>query len=239
MSGMGINIRDRRLADDKQKQLTQRIVDTQEEERRRVARELHDGISQILVGIRFALDLALRQLPKGNDQTKTGIENSRDGLGVAITEVRRISRDLRPAVLDDLGLGPALKALTTEFGKRTDIKVDFETVVFRNRLHEDAKTALFRVAQEALTNIERHANASKMSLRVFGHRKGATLRITDNGIGFGIPDKGGSGGLGMRNMQERVEHLGGTLTITSDANGTILEATVPLSNMLAPEEATR
>lgn len=236
LAGMGINIHERRLADSKLKQLTQRIFDTQEEERRRVARELHDGISQILVSVRFALDLALRRLPDGNDNTKTSVESGRKELGVAISEVRRISRDLRPAVLDDLGLGPALKTLTTEFGTRTGIEVEFETAVFRNRLHDDAKTALYRVAQEALTNIERHANANKISLRVFGHRNGATLRITDDGVGIRDTGPVGAGGLGLRNMQERVEHLGGTLTIDSDTNGTVVEATLPLTNMLEPEQ---
>jgi two-component system NarL family sensor kinase len=237
LSGMGINIHERRLADSKLKQLTQRIFDTQEEERARVARELHDGISQILVGVRFALELALRHLPVDNTKSRGSIEKSRAELGTAITEVRRISRDLRPAVLDDLGLGPALKMLITDFRARTGTDVDFETVVFRNRLHDDAKTALFRIAQEALTNIERHSGADKVSLRVFGHRKGATLHIQDNGKGMtgNHNEAQASGGLGLRNMQERVEQLGGTLTIKSDTSGTLVEATLPLSNMLNPE----
>ncbi len=98
--------------------------------------------------------------------------------------MRRISRDLRPGVLDDLGIGPALKALAEEFGKRTGIEVQFETVVFRNRLDQDAKSALYRIAQEALTNIERHAGATKVSLLVRGTKQGAVLRIEDNGRGM-------------------------------------------------------
>ena len=81
-------------------------------------------------------------------------------LGEAITEVRRISRDLRPGVLDDLGLGPAIKTLAEDFQARTGITCEFATVVFRNRLDHDAKIALYRIAQEALTNIERHAGAT-------------------------------------------------------------------------------
>ena len=238
LSGMLINLRERQLSDAKLRRLTQRVFDTQEEERSRVARELHDGISQILVSVRYALELAVRNLSPADTKAKASMDKGRDGLVVAINEVRRISRDLRPGVLDDLGLGPALKTLTTEFGARTGIEVEFETVVFRNRLHDDAKTALYRVAQEALTNIERHAQATKISLKVYGHRKGATLRIEDNGIG--MPEKTRDseflGGLGLRNMQERVEHLHGTLSIVSSASGAIVEATVPVSSMINPSE---
>jgi two-component system NarL family sensor kinase len=241
LSGMLINLRERRMSDIKLRQLTQRIFDTQEEERSRVARELHDGISQILVGVRYALELALRNLSPSDGSAKASIDKGRDGLAVAINEIRRISRDLRPGVLDDLGLGPALKTLTAEFGARTGIEVEFETVVFSNRLNEDSKTALYRVAQEALTNIERHAQATRISLKVFGHRNGATLRIEDNGVGIPEPsrDTEAMAGLGLRNMQERVEHLHGTLSIVSTGSGTIVEATIPLTSIKNPRDDKR
>ncbi len=239
-SGMVLNIRERRLADAKLKELTQRVFDAQEEERGRVARELHDGISQILVGIRYALDNARRRFQRGDakagDALETGIEN----LGQAINEVRRISRDLRPGVLDDLGLGPAIKSLTEDFSARTGIEVDFNTVVFRNRLDQDAKIALYRIAQEALTNIERHSGATHVSVDIRGHKSGATLRISDNGRG--LPgDKSPNSGLGLRNMQERIEQLDGTLRILSTkaargaSSGTVIEARVPLTHLLPPD----
>lgn len=237
MSGMVITIRERRLADAKLKELTQRVFDAQEEERGRVARELHDGISQLLVGVRYALDSARRRLLAGDQRGSDMLDKGIEHLSGAIQEVRRISRDLRPGVLDDLGLGPALKALTDDFATRTGIEVDFHTVVFRNRLDQDAKIALYRIAQEALTNIERHAGATKVTIDVRGHKKGATLRIADDGKGLG-PDKPtqpGSG-LGLRNMQERVEQLEGTLRIFSSRSGTVIVADVPLSHMLQPEE---
>lgn len=238
LTGILITVRERRLADEKQKELTQRIIDTQEEERGRVARELHDGISQILIGVRYALDLAVRKIKTGASGVDESINISKDGLTDAINEVRRISRDLRPGVLDDLGLGPALKGLATEFSTHTGIKTEFETVVFSNRLQSDAKTALYRVAQEALTNIERHAQASKVSLELFGHRKGATLRIVDNGIGI---KKDGvltakNYGLGLRNMQERIENLDGTLSISSTPKGTRVEAHLPLKHLLSSQD---
>ncbi len=236
LSGMFLNLRERRLADAKLKKLTQRVFDTQEEERGRVARELHDGISQILVGVRYALELAIRRLGSQDGRSLESVQKGRDGLNGAITEVRRISRDLRPGVLDDLGLGPALKTLMEEFRKRTGIKTEFETVVFQNRLEPEAKTALYRVAQEALTNIERHAQASRVSLKVFGHSRGATLSIRDDGIGMAYPkvERASAGGLGLRNMQERIEYLDGSLRISSTKSGTLIEAHVPLKHMLRP-----
>jgi two-component system NarL family sensor kinase len=240
-SGLMLNIRERRLADSKLNALTQRIIDTQEEERGRVARELHDGISQMLVGVRYALELTRRRLGLGDARADESLAKGIDGLGGAIHEVRRISRDLRPGVLDDLGLGPALQALLDAFSQRTGISVDYETVVFRNRLDQEARIALYRIAQEALTNIERHAQASRVDISLKGHRKGALLRIADNGSGmtWPAPARNRSGGLGLRNMQERIEQLGGTLRIMSTSKGTIIEAQVPLSHMLRPQDTRK
>ena len=236
-TGMLVNRRERSLADAALKRLTQRIIDTQEEERGRVARELHDSISQILVGVRYALDLAQRRLQRGDVRAGDSLRKGQDSLATAIQEVRRISRDLRPGTLDDLGLAPALRALIDEFSERTGITSELETVVFRNRLDEDAKIALFRVAQEALTNIERHSGATHVAIRIAGHKSGATLRIQDNGHGFQI-DRA-TGGLGLRNMQERIEQLDGTLRILSSTSGTVIEAEVPLSHLLRPDSASR
>ncbi|MEC7961732.1 MAG: histidine kinase, partial [Pseudomonadota bacterium] len=237
-SGMFLNIRERRLADAKLKELTQRVFDAQEEERGRVARELHDGISQILVGVRYALDSAKRRLLQGDARAGETLEKGISALLGAIQEVRRISRDLRPGALDDLGLGPALKALTEDFAARTGIETEFNTVVFRNRLDQESKIALYRIAQEALTNIERHSGATEVSVNMRGHRSGATLSIRDNG--HGLPQDTGRrdrpGGLGLRNMQERIEQLDGNLRILSSRDGTLIEAQLPLSHLLPPEE---
>ena len=239
-SGLFITIRERRLADAKLKKLTERVFDAQEEERGRVARELHDGISQILVGVRYALDTARRRLSAGDMRAADTLDSGIEHLSGAIQEVRRISRDLRPGVLDDLGLGPALKTLTEDFGKRTGIETDFSTVVFRNRLDDDSKIALYRVAQEALTNVERHSGATRLTMDVRGHARGATLRIADNGRGLDQTqnDSAPSSGLGLRNMQERIEQLDGNLRILSSKTGTVIEATVPLSHLLPPETSS-
>ncbi|SLN46163.1 Oxygen sensor histidine kinase NreB [Pseudooceanicola marinus] len=234
-SGLLINIRERRLADAKLTALTQRVFDAQEEERGRVARELHDGISQLLVGVKYALDAARRRLDAGDARAGEQLDRGMDGLSGAIQEVRRISRDLRPGVLDDLGLGPALKALVEDFGARTGIETEFTTVVFRNRLHNDAKIGLYRIAQEALTNVERHSGATRVEMDLRGHRSGATLKIYDNG--HGLPHHADEArGMGLRNMQERVDQMGGTLHISGQRSGpdhgTRIEVTVPLSKVI-------
>ncbi len=239
LSGLVLNIRERRLADAKLKELTQRIIDTQEEERGRVARELHDGISQMLVGVRYALELAQRKLKLEQNPAGATLQKGIDGLVGAIQEVRRISRDLRPGVLDDLGLGPALQALTDDFSTRTGIVCTFETVVFRNRLDQEARIALYRIAQEALTNIERHAEATSVFVGLTGNRRGALLSISDNGRGMQWPAPKGARGLGLRNMSERIEQLGGTLRITSDDKGTAIAAQVPLTHLLKPNETKK
>ena len=233
-SGLMLNIRERRLADAKLKALTQRVFDAHEEERGRVARELHDGISQILVGVRYALDATRRRLASGDARAGETLDKGATHLAEAIQEVRRISRDLRPGVLDDLGLGPAIKALTDDFRTRTGIETEFDTVVFRNRLDEEAKIALYRIAQEALTNVERHSGATKVKVDLRGHRRGATLRVADDGAG--LPQGRARTGLGLRNMQERMDQLGGSLRVLSSRTGTVIEARVPLTHLLPPSD---
>ncbi|WP_106160230.1 cache domain-containing protein [Hasllibacter halocynthiae] len=233
-TGLALAMRERRRAEAARRALTGRIVDAQEEERTRVARELHDSISQMLVGVRYALDLARRRLDRGDPRAAGSLRDGIAGLGRATQEVRRISRDLRPGALDDLGLGPALKSLLEEFGARTGTQVAFETVVFRNRLSEEARVALYRIAQEALTNIERHSGARRVAMKLHGTRRGAVLRIEDDGRGLAAARsaEGRATGLGLRNMRERAERLGGTLAAGSRGRGTTVEAVLPLRHIL-------
>ncbi len=237
-TGMLLNFRERRLADAKLKDLTQRVLDAQEDERGRVARELHDGISQMLVGVRYALDTTKRRLARERFEEATQpLDKGISHLATAISEVRRISRDLRPGVLDDLGLGPALKALTDDFAARSGIETEFHTVPFRNRLEQESKIALYRIAQEALTNIERHSGATRVDMKLRGHAKGVIMSIRDNGRGLPSGKNQSSNGIGLRNIQERVEQLDGTfriLTSSGPQSGTEIQVRLPLSRMLRP-----
>lgn len=224
---MLLNSRERRMADGKLKQLTQRIVDTQEEERSRLARELHDGISQNLIGVRYAIDLARRKASNDSTDAIGAIERGAQALNGAIKEVRRLSHDLHPRILDDLGLSPALQSLCHNFSERTGIEARLECSAFRARPNSEASTALYRVAQEALNNVERHAGATSVSVTLLSVKGRVHMLIEDNGKGFAGEEH--SGGLGLRNMQERMSHFDGLLLIQTTTSGTQLKAMLPKS----------
>lgn len=237
---MLVTLRERRMADGKLKALTQRIIDTQEEERARLARELHDGISQNLVGVRYAIDLAGRKVRNHTDDASGAIEKGVEALNGAIKEVRRLSHDLRPPALDDLGLTAALTALSNHFSERTGIHAVLEADAGKDRLKPEASTALYRVAQEALNNIERHSGAEKVQIKLWSARGRMRMTVADDGNGFeeaagGIRD-GHQGGLGLRNMQERMAHFGGILMVRSTSDGTVLTAMMPLSANASAEK---
>ncbi len=230
---MLLTFRERRMADGRLKELTQRVIDTQEEERARLARELHDGVSQNLLGVRYVMDLANRKVRNQVDDAATTIEKGIDTLNSAIKDIRRLSHDLRPRVLDDLGLTAALTALANNFAERTGIATEIETSGFISILKPEASTALYRVAQEALNNVERHSGATHLTIKLWSDRGRARLRISDNGIGFdGTEDS--KGGLGLRNMQERMAHFRGLLLVQSTADGTTLIAMLPKSANASP-----
>lgn len=238
-SGVVINANERKLADKKLKELTQRIVAFQEEERGRVSRELHDGISQILVSVKYSIELAIDKIKLGTPNCLVPMEKGAKGLSEAINEVRRISRDLRPSVLDDIGLSAALDSMSREFGERTGIQVSFKPHPFNKQLDQDAKTTLFRVAQESLTNIERHSGASRVRIELNKRIDGVRMIISDDGVGFDVlrmeGGKDAFHGIGLRNMQERLEFHGGEMSVWSSPDkGTVVEARLPI-RILLPE----
>jgi two-component system NarL family sensor kinase len=239
---MLVTLRERRMADGKLKALTQRIIDTQEEERARLARELHDGISQNLVGVRYAIDLAGRKVRNHTADASGAIDKGVEALNGAIKEVRRLSHDLRPPALDDLGLTAALTALANHFSERTGIRTVLEADVCKDTLKPEASTALYRVAQEALNNIERHSGAAEVQVKLWNARGRMRMMIADNGNGF-EKDAGGARdghqhGLGLRNMQERIAHFSGLLLVRSTAEGTVLTAMLPLSANISAQKRT-
>ncbi|KQV28896.1 histidine kinase [Rhizobium sp. Root1203] len=229
---MWITLHERRLADGKLKLLTQRIIDTQEEERARLARELHDGVSQNLVGVRYAFDLASRKVRDSAADAGAAIDRGIEALNGAIKEVRDLSRELRPRVLDDLGLTAALTSLANHFEERTGISVSVDSTGSET-LKPEASTALYRIAQEALSNVERHAGASRVTITIWSTKGRVRMSIADNGKGFikhaGSANANRTGGLGLRNMQERMAHFRGILIIRTDENGTGLTAMFPKS----------
>lgn len=232
--GLALNLRELRVADLKLKVLAQRVVESQEQERARLSRDLHDGISQWLVSIKLQIEAGIVRLNGDVAQQQAArerFERTADELNKVLGEVRRISHALRPALLDDLGLAAALDHLAEEFSEHTGIPVQFDAGPGLDTLPAVVGTVLFRIAQEALTNIERHAHAH--NVRITLKRRGAMVSLTmaDDGSGFdaeGIavhPQRG----IGLRNMMERMDTIGGQLTISSSEAGTTVHASVELT----------
>lgn len=214
-----IQISEQRLADGRLKQLAASIVETQENERKRVSRELHDGISQLLVSARYGLDQAHSNALE-NEAIAEPIEKSASAISTAIAEIRRISMALRPSVLDELGLAAALKSLCDDFEAQTGLTIHTDIQAVGDGLGEREKTTYYRIAQEALTNIAKHAHATDVWVELVPLKKSVTLEIRDNGVGLAPANttKHG-GGLGMQNMLERIESHGGHLRRSSAPEG--------------------
>ncbi|OLL32283.1 histidine kinase [Burkholderia sp. SRS-W-2-2016] len=230
-----LNVTEYRSADAKLKRLARQVVESQEQERARLSRELHDGISQMMVSAKLLLESALARFERGNARepaAEAALSTSLTRLGDTLREVRRISHALRPSMLDDLGVAAALEQLTRELGDESGIAIGFTQIAHTHAatLPDAVNTVLFRIAQEALTNIVRHAQASSAALTLELSHDAVTLTIADNGRGFDVADAfvGRRDGVGLRNMRERLEALGGTLSLSSQPAHTVVIARVPL-----------
>ncbi|HYD62607.1 MAG TPA: cache domain-containing protein [Noviherbaspirillum sp.] len=234
LSGLALNISEYRVADAKLRVLAQRVVRSQEEERARLSRDLHDGISQWLVSIKLQVESGIAKLAAQSgkpESARVSFDRAANQLNDVLGEVRRISHDLRPALLDDLGLAAALDHLIREFSESTGLTTNFEVDGTVDGLSDVANTVLFRIAQETLTNIKRHANASQVDIRLLGDKTSVQLLVSDNGIGFDVAgiSQHPKRGIGLRNMHERVNAIGGKLEMLSSADGTQVTATLPRS----------
>ena len=238
--GFLINLSESRLASKRMRELTHKTINFQEDERKRVSRELHDGINQLLVSVRYKLDNAKDQLDKPEMAKNTIVNKTQNILNEAdeiltsgIQEVRRISRDLRPTVLDDLGLSSALNSLLNDFSERTDIIVKYNDETQGKGFSYEIETAFYRIVQEALTNIEKHAKSAKnVSLNITQKRSFVSLSISNDGLGFNkqtLDKTNPERGLGLRNMVDRTELLEGHLTVNSSMDkGTTVIVNIPV-----------
>lgn len=235
LAGLALNVSESRVADAKLKALAQRVVESQEAERARLSRDLHDGISQWLVSIKLQIEAGIERLagqPPQQEKALAVFEHTAGQLNKVLGEVRRISHNLRPAVLDDIGLAPALAHLAEEFQHNSGMPVRFAAEGSTERLPEVANTMLFRIAQEALTNIERHARAGEIAITLAGSAHGVTLSVGDDGVGFDPADiaQHPKRGIGLRNMMERMEAIGGRLALESSPAGTTVRAHIDYGN---------
>ncbi|MEJ8473137.1 cache domain-containing protein [Roseibium algae] len=224
---IGVRFSEQRFADSKLKELTNRIFEVQEQERKRVSTELHDSISQLLISVRYGIEMIQSEASKTPD-LRAHADKCLRILDSTISEVRRISRDLRPSVLDDMGLATALISLGKEFETQSGIRVDVSAERCRDRLSDAAKTAVYRLVQEAMTNVARHSGATHVDINLKVGFHTLNLKIEDNGCGLPSPLPVNAG-LGIRNMRERMETHNGFLQLQNVAEGgTRIKVTMPL-----------
>ncbi|AMG12554.1 cache domain-containing protein [Vibrio vulnificus] len=211
---LAINLHEHRLADKNLKELAHKTVMFQEDEKKHLARELHDGINQLLVSSKCHLELLAHKV---QDQSlKVHLDKSQQSLTTAINEVRHISHQLRPSALDDIGLEAALSSLMQDFRSHSGIDIDILFDTQDGRLKSEVATTLYRVVQESLNNIEKHAGAKKVTVILQQMGNILQLLIRDDGYGFNVSDALRKRGIGLRNMRERVEFIGGDFELMSE-----------------------
>ncbi len=229
LGGLGLTVTEQRLADRKLRALADRIVHLQEDERARVARDLHDGIVQVLIAARFFIEAARQKFAADPVAADALLVKAVEQLDGAVGDVRRIAHGLRPPTLDDLGLGSALRELADETSARLGIPVKFEDNLASAAPGGPEAVALLRVAQEALVNVERHARAKHVRMALGSGRssKRVVLEVEDDGCGFDA--RGSHPGSGLGNMRHRIEELGGEFRILSRPGRSELRAEVEVA----------
>lgn len=199
-----------------------------EEERRRIARELHDEAGQALIGIKFGLQVLARKIPPAMPALREEVERLRQQVNEATTRLKEIAQTLRPPILDALGLEVALNRCVTDFEARSDILFHFETVNLTRRLPQAVETVCYRLVQEALTNVMRHAQARQVWITLAADQEQVSLSVIDDGRGFDVKEQPHTG-LGLLGMRERVIMVNGTFHVESASGaGTTLKAVIPL-----------
>ena len=212
-----------------------RVVDAQELERARLARELHDqtgqALTSILLGLKHLDDVV------ETDEAREATASIRELVASTLQDVRRLAVELRPSALDDFGLVPAVERLASNLSEQSDLVVDVEARLGDRRLPPEAETALYRIVQEALTNVVKHAAARRVSITLVRKEASAVVVIEDDGRGFD-PEAVRAGALGFTGMRERVELVGGRLTVeASPGAGTTLVAEVHVATARPPRTA--
>ncbi len=221
----------RMRAEEAARKLSGRILTLQDEERRHIARGLHDSLGQYLA----ALKMSLHALSISNGNQTTVISDCSEIVDKCLIETRTISHLLHPPLLDEAGLQSAIQWYVEGFAQRSGITVNVDLPKTLDRFHKEMETTLFRVVQEALTNIHRHSQASEAGIRLVVDAKHAQLEISDNGKGIpkdrlrSVMESGGETGVGLAGMRERVRELGGFVEIESETTGTVLRVTLPIA----------
>jgi signal transduction histidine kinase len=212
------------------RELSAHLQNIREEERIHIAREMHDELGQLLTGFKMDVSWLHRKMSSTDDPAvKEKLEEMMEITNEAARFVRKLASELRPSILDDLGLVPALDWHSQEFSRRSNIAVNFQASSQDLKLPEGVATVLFRMYLESLTNVARHAHAKKVTARLEVNDDLVNLSIADDGKGFDSENMSGHKTLGLLGMHERAMMIGGTLEINSrPGNGTTVNISVPL-----------
>jgi signal transduction histidine kinase len=228
-----IHRRRRHQAEESLREMTGRLLQSQDEERRRIARDLHDGTAQHLSGMALTIGQVLADFPHGYDRLRKLLQDSHVASREALNEVRAVSYVLHPPILDNLGLVAALRWYLDGVQKRTAVSVDFEAPAEIPYVTPDSERALFRIVQESMNNVLRHSGGTAITVTLSSSGKEVTLEIEDNGRGMSAEelaqvDGAASLGVGIAGMQERVRQLDGTFKISSGPRGTRVFVSLPI-----------
>lgn len=214
-------------------ELSGRLLQLQDEERRRIARELHDGAGQLLAALSMNISAISDEESRLSRGVARNVEESRSLIGQALSEIRTISHLLHPPLLDEVGLKSALYEYVNGFGERSNIRVSLDLPSDLERLPRDVELSIFRIVQECLTNVHRHSGSPTARVHLSHHRGEIQLQVSDEGRGINreIQDKfreGKSSGVGLRGMRERIRQLGGGMQIQSSGKGTSVNVALPI-----------
>jgi len=217
------------------RELTNEILRAQEEERQRISRELHDQVGQSLTAISLALTTLNNNAVSNSSAGGQKLSHTQTLLQETMKAVQGFARDLRPAMLDELGLVPALRSYLNRFASRTGLRIKYRANPIAERLHADAKLVAFRIAQERLTSLSKHAQVSRVAVTLRKFKAGIRMEVTDDGklsqAGPRASDKG-EGRLDVLGMQERARLVNGQFTIRSQPGaGTLMRLTIPIQTL--------
>jgi PAS domain S-box-containing protein len=223
-------VMERKRSEESLRHLSARLLRSQDEERRRIGRELHDSAGQYLAGLQMNIE-ALIANAETSPHIRSKLSESLDLVRQCSTEIRTLSYLLHPPLLEDTGLAPTVSWFVEGFSKRSGIEVVVDIPSDLGRLKADLELALFRIIQECLTNIHRHSGSKTASIRIAILGNSLTLEIRDQGVGISsskMPGVAKPSGVGIAGMGERLSDLGGSLQISSDPSGTVVRASVPV-----------
>ena len=208
------------------------LLTAQEDERRRLSRELHDDFTQVLASLSIEFGRLATEIPSSLENTRAHILALQNRTNQLSAEVRRLAHGLHPSVIEDLGLSVALREFCHQLGIAKAIDVYYQGFIEDRSLDKTVATCLYRVAQESLRNSTIHGHATEIHVELTSEAASIDLRVRDNGTGFSIEDALAKTGLGLISMQERIRFVGGTLTISSQSGeGTEISASVPVAGV--------